>query len=137
MDALCRCVERYFQEQVPGERGIEAQVTCAERQPYDEDARKAKSKLAFSFPDGRAADAWLVVDKAADVGNVYDVRAALEGGEEETFSLSVADPSKPTDEMQPYASGICDYLLAEVVRAAGEQTLQEASRGEGGAAPSV
>lgn len=122
---ISRCLEHFFQEISPQERGIRLEVECRGQTGYQE-GEGVISALVFHRPDGGAPmEGYVGVSNGG--GNVYDVVVAFIDGEEQAFSIGIPDPAMEAEAVQPLVKGVCHYLLMELERIAGEQALRLAT----------
>jgi hypothetical protein len=120
-DALLERIRRYFAEQAPNEQAIHIAVDSGQTQvmPGDEHPRQA---LRFTLPEGTLLEGYYRIANVG--GNMYEVEAGI-GERSERFSISLPEATLAAD--STYGRPVCEFLLEEIKRIAGEQYLRSSS----------
>lgn len=131
---MSRCLAHFFEDTLPSEQAIRIHMVLRDEKVYEANAL-AICYLEFGFPSSdHLIHGRLTVEHSG--GNIYDVRVQLAGGKEQPFTLCVPDPEWPAEALRPSMRKICNFLLVELERLAGEIWLRQATRAARRRAPS-
>ncbi len=121
LDAFCRRIEHYFEDQALHQHQIDIRVEVREvGRPADD--RALRCNLAFVMADGARVGGVLLIRFLG--GNMYEADATV-ADRMRRFTLCLPHPSAAAEEGS--AGRVCDYLFDEVKRSAGERYLRTLS----------
>lgn len=122
-EALYDRIRRYFSEQAPSEQAIWIAVDASQAQlmPGDEQPRRA---LRFTLPDGTLLEGHYRIVNVG--GNMYQIEAGI-GERSGRFSISLPEATLAAD--GNYSRPVCEFMLEEIKRIAGEYYLRTSSSG--------
>ncbi len=120
-EALFERIRKYFAEQTPIEQAIRIAVDTSQSQvmPGDEQPRRT---LRFTLPDGTLLEGHYRIVNVG--GNMYQVEAGVEE-RSGRFSISLPEATLAAD--GNYSRPVCEFMLEEIKRIAGEQYLRSRS----------
>jgi hypothetical protein len=120
-EALFERIRKYFTEQTPNEQAIRIAVDTGQAQvmPGDEQPRRA---LRFTLPDGTLLEGHYRIANVG--GNMYQVEAGI-GERSGRFSISLPDATLAAE--STYGRPVCEFMLEEIKRIAGEHYLRSGS----------
>ncbi|HET6566794.1 MAG TPA: hypothetical protein VFG50_02445 [Rhodothermales bacterium] len=120
-DAMYERIRRYFDEQAPNEQGISVEVRQGQQQ-RGPDEREVRRSIQFILPDGALMEGYYRIANVG--GNMYSVEACV-GRRCGRFSVSLPDASLAAD--NAYGKPVCEFLMEEIKRVAGELYLRSRS----------
>ena len=119
--ALYERIQRFFAMQAPREQSITLELKAG-RSEQESEGQEAYRTLHFVLPDDMMLAGFVRVANIG--GNMYEVEAGV-GDRSATFDLSFPHPSSAGEDQ--YGRPVCDFLLEEIERAAGELHLRKSS----------
>lgn len=120
-EAMYERIRRYFDEQAPAEQGISIEIRQGQQQ-RGPDEREVRRLVQFVLPDGTLVEGYYRIANVG--GNMYCVETCV-GSRSGRFSVSLPEASLAAD--GSYGRPVCEFLIEELKRVAGEQHLRNCS----------